>query len=349
MNETTENIDMYVQMNWEHDKKKRGGDMTLIRLGYAAMSMNVKNGSPSQTMTYAQFSKIADREAAIRKLERIAASNVANCLRLLRHNAAHGITFFRLSSKLIPMANHPELPEWNYIKPIKENLGEIRSYLAEHPNMRIDFHPDHFVVLNTPKPDILKTAVQTLRMHRLLLKEMGIEPEHRCVIHVGGGYRNKEGALEQFVENWGLLPSTLQRIIMLENDDKTFTINETLYLCEKLGIPAVFDYHHHAANHEKETGWEEAWERVVNTWQSSALPVKMHISSPKSAEDFRAHADFIDAAEFLRFLHHVKGSVPQIDVMIEAKQKDNALFALMREMKKAGMEQVNGASFYVRE
>ena len=320
----------------------------LVRLGYVAMSVHLKNASPSQTMTYAQFQKIDDRDAAIRKLERIANSNLENCLRLLKHNKGHDISFFRLSSKLIPLANHEELLEWNYIRPLKEKLKELGEY-AIHMNMRIDFHPDHFVVLNTPKPDILKTAVQTLRMHRLLLKEMGIEPEHRCVIHVGGGYRNKEGALEQFVENWGLLPSTLQRIIMLENDDKTFTINETLYLCEKLGIPAVFDYHHHAANHEKETGWEEAWERVVNTWQSSALPVKMHISSPKSAEDFRAHADFIDAAEFLRFLHHVKGSVPQIDVMIEAKQKDNALFALMREMKKAGMEQVNGASFYVRE
>ncbi|WNS80359.1 UV DNA damage repair endonuclease UvsE [Domibacillus sp. DTU_2020_1001157_1_SI_ALB_TIR_016] len=322
--------------------------MTLVRLGYAAMSMNVQNGSPSQTMTHAQFSKIGNREAAIHKLERIAMSNLHNCLRLLRHNAAHDIHFFRLSSKLIPMANHPELSDWNYIKPLGESLKAIRSYLKEHQDMRIDFHPDHFVVLNSPKPDILKTAVQTLRMHRLLLKGMGIAPEHRCVVHVGGGYRDKEAALEQFVENWGLLPAPLQRMIMLENDDKTFTINETLYLCEKLGVPAVFDYHHHAANHEKEAEWEAAWERVTATWQSSALPVKMHMSSPKSEEDFRAHADFIDEKEFLHFLHRVKGSVPQIDVMIEAKQKDNALFALVRELKKAGIEQVDGASFYMQ-
>ncbi|WP_050184101.1 UV DNA damage repair endonuclease UvsE [Domibacillus robiginosus] len=321
--------------------------MTLIRLGYAAMSMNIQNGSPSQTMTHAQFSKIKDREAAIHKLERIAMSNINNCLRLLRHNAAHDIQFFRLSSKLIPMANHPELPDWNYIKPLGESLGAIRSFLKEHKGMRVDFHPDHFVVLNTPKTDILKTAVYTLRMHRLLLKGMGIQPDHRCVIHVGGGYRDKEEALEQFVENWSLLPSSLQRMIMLENDDKTFTIRETLYLCEKLGIPAVFDYHHHAANHEKEANWEEDWKRVVDTWKSSSLPVKMHMSSPKSEEDFRAHADFIDEKEFLHFLHHVKGSVPQIDVMIEAKQKDNALFALMKKLKKEGIEQVDGASFYI--
>ncbi|WP_046175718.1 UV DNA damage repair endonuclease UvsE [Domibacillus indicus] len=322
--------------------------MTLVRLGYAAMSMNVKNGSPSQTMTHAQFSKIKDREAAIHKLERIAISNITNCLRLLRHNAAHDINFFRLSSKIIPMAHHPDLPDWNYMPPLKESLGNIRSYLKEHPEMRVDFHPDHFVVLNTPKTDILKTAVRTLHMHKLLLKEMGIEPEQRCVIHVGGAYNNKEKALEQFLTNWGRISVSLQKMIMLENDDKTFTLSDVLYLCEKIGLPLVFDYHHYRANHEEGENWEEKWERVTKTWSSSKLPVKMHISSPKSETDFRAHADFIDAKEFLDFLQRIKGSVPQIDVMIEAKQKDNALFALMREVKKAGVEQADGASFYIK-
>lgn len=322
--------------------------MTLIRLGYAAMSMNVKNASPSQTMTHAQFVKIKDEEAAIRKLERIAMSNVSNCLRLLRHNAAHDISFFRLSSKLIPMANHPDLPDWNFIKPLQESLGAIRSYLSEHPDMRVDFHPDHFVVLNTSQPDVLKTAVRTLSMHKMLLRGMGIKPEHRCVIHVGGGYKNKEKALEQFLTNWGSLPVSIQNMIMLENDDKTFTINDTLYLCEKLGVPIVFDYHHHRANHEKEAKWEQEWGRITETWRFSSLPVKVHMSSPKSEKDFKAHADFINVNEFMDFLHHVKGSVPQIDVMIEAKRKDDALFALMKDLKKEGIEQVDGASFYMK-
>lgn len=48
----------------------------LVRLGYVAMSVHLKNASPSQTMTYAQFQKLDDRAAAIRKLERIANSNL---------------------------------------------------------------------------------------------------------------------------------------------------------------------------------------------------------------------------------------------------------------------------------
>ncbi|MFL6559026.1 MAG: UV damage endonuclease UvsE, partial [Bacillus sp. (in: firmicutes)] len=65
--------------------------MTIIRLGYVAMSVELQNASPSQTMTFAQFEKIKDRDAAIRKLERIAISNLENCLRLLKHNVGNEI------------------------------------------------------------------------------------------------------------------------------------------------------------------------------------------------------------------------------------------------------------------
>nr|WP_263323821.1 UV DNA damage repair endonuclease UvsE [Neobacillus sp. Marseille-Q6967] len=303
----------------------------IVRLGYVAMSMELQNASPSQTMTFAQFKRIKDREAAIRKLERIAESNIENCLRLLKHNVGNGVHFFRLSSRLIPLANHEELLDWNYLTPLKEPLKRLGEYLKEHP-MRVDFHPDHFVVLNTPDSEILKNAVKTLSMHKALLKGIGIDLEHRCVLHVGGGYDDKEKALEQFIHNWGFISPSIQKMIMLENDDTTFTVKETLYLCEKLGIPMVFDYHHHLANHE-EADWRNDWDRIVSTWELSSLPIKMHISSPRSESDFRAHADYVDPEMFLQFLDEIKGTVPEIHCMIEAKQKDAALFQLIKDLR----------------
>lgn len=303
----------------------------IVRLGYVAMSMELQNASPSQTMTFAQFKRIKDREAALRKLERIAESNIENCLRLLKHNVGNGIHFFRLSSRLIPLANHEELLDWNYLAPLKEPLKKLADYLKEHP-MRVDFHPDHFVVLNTPDSEILKNAVKTLSMHKALLKGIGIDIEHRCVLHVGGGYDDKEKALEQFIHNWGFISPSIQKMIMLENDDTTFTVKDTLYLCEKLGIPMVFDYHHHLANHE-EADWQNDWDRIVSTWELSSLPIKIHISSPRSEKDFRAHADYVDPEMFLQFLDKIKGTVPEIHCMIEAKQKDMALFQLIKDLR----------------
>ncbi|MCQ6282248.1 UV DNA damage repair endonuclease UvsE [Bacillus sp. EB600] len=317
--------------------------MTIVRLGYVAMSVELQNCSPSQTMTFAQFQKLRDQDAAIRKLERIASSNLEHCLRLLKHNEANQVHFFRLSSRLIPLANHAELPDWNYLKPLEDPLKKLADYIHTHP-ARIDFHPDHFVVLNSPQKDTFKNSLITLSMHERLLKGMEIDTEHRCVLHVGGGYEDKEKALETFIHNWAYVPQTIQRMIMLENDDTTFTMNETLYLCEKLGIPMVFDYHHHLANHEHD--WEKDWERVVTTWKQSRLPIKMHISSPRSEKEFRAHADYVDSDMFLSFLNQIKGTVPEIYCMIEAKQKDAALFRLMADMQtKEGVDIIDKSSF----
>ena len=246
--------------------------MTIVRLGYVAMSMELKNASPSQTMTFTQFEKIDDREAAIRKLERIALSNLHNTLRLLKHNAASDIHFYRLTSRLIPLANHEELPHWNYIRPLKESLREIGDFAKEH-KMRIDFHPDHFVLINSKEKHILKNSIRTLKLHYLLLKAMRIDPTHRCVMHVGGNYKATELSLERFVDNWMDIPKKIQTMIMLENDDTSFTLEDTLYLCEKLDIPLVFDYHHHLAHHQ-DPNWEHNWDRVVQTWRHSPLPNK---------------------------------------------------------------------------
>lgn len=321
--------------------------MTIVRLGYVAMSEELQNCSPSQTMTFKQFQGIKDREAAIGKLERIAISNLENCLRLLKHNKANEIHFFRLSSKLIPLANHEELSDWKYMKALKKPLQDIEEFLQKNP-MRIDFHPDHFVVLNSSNKEVLSTSVKTLAMHHALLKGMEIDTDHRCVLHVGGVYEDKEKALEQFIDNWGLISQRLQNMIILENDDTSFTLLDTLYLCEKLAVPLVFDYHHHLAHHEDDA-WVPQWERVVSTWQHAKLPVKMHISSPRSAEEFRAHSEFIDVEMFSNFIREINGSVPEIHCMIEAKKKDLALFKLAEDLNELpGFEKIDSSSFLIK-
>ncbi|MFD1848456.1 UV DNA damage repair endonuclease UvsE [Oceanobacillus bengalensis] len=321
--------------------------MTLVRLGYSAISTQLQNSSTSKTMTYARFSQIKDREAALRKLEAISNTNLNNLLRLLRYNVANDIHFYRISSKLIPLADHPETSEWNYMKALKRSLSDLRKFIKVYESLRLDFHADHFVLINSPRKEVLSSAIKTLRMHHRLLKGFGLNPEHRCVMHVGGGYGDREKALERFIENWAYVSVDLQEMVILENDDKTFTMKETLYLCEKLGIPLVFDYHHHIAHHI-DSNWYNEWDRIVTTWESSILPVKMHISSPKSEQKFRAHADYVDSKMFMGFLQEIKGSVPQIDCMIEAKQKDGALYKLMEDLKEyPEIEIVDGASFYI--
>lgn len=321
--------------------------MTTIRLGYVAMSTQLVNASPSQTVTFAQFKQIKNKEAAIRKLGRVGASNLDSCIRILKHNISHDIQFFRLSSRLVPLVNHPEIGHWDYMTPLREKLSELKTLIKKH-QMRVGFHPDHFVVLNSEDKEVFVNSLRVLQYHLHLLKGMGIHPVHRCVLHVGGRYNDKQQALETFIENWSFIPKQIQEMIILENDDTVFTAEDTLYLCEKLNIPMVFDYHHHLTN-DGGRSWEDLWDRIVKTWEHSPLPVKMHISSPKTEKQPKAHHDYIDSKPFFSFLGQINGSVKNIDCMIEAKMKDEALFALMRNVKKDDTFQVlNGSTFMVK-
>lgn len=319
---------------------------TRIRLGYVAMSVNVKNASPSQTMTFKRFQQLPDKDAATFKLEQIARSNLNNCLRLLKHNLGHGISFFRLSSRLVPLATHPELKDWHYLSAIKEELKTLGDFAREH-HMRLDFHPDHFNVINTPNKETFKATVKTLGYHLNLLRGMGIGTKHRLVMHVGGVYQDKPKALERFVDQWSMLPSDIQEAIIIENDDKSFDLMDCLYLCEKLGAPLVFDLHHHMAN-ACDDNWRLHWHRIIKTWNGSPHPVKMHISSPKSDNHFRHHADYVNPDQFLAFLREIDGTVPQLDCMIEAKQKDGALFQLLEDLnERQAITNQKGATFFL--
>lgn len=60
------------------------------------------------------------------------------------------------------------------------------------------------------------------------------------------------------------------------------------------------------------------------------------------------HHDYIDRVEFLKFLKILKKENKDIDIMIEAKKKDEALFRLVRELKyKTNIKFIDETSFMI--
>ncbi|AWB43361.1 UV DNA damage repair endonuclease UvsE [Paenibacillus sp. CAA11] len=328
-----------------------------VRFGYVAMSTSevMKGVSPSKTMTMKSFQKIADRPAAIRKLEHIAAENLHNTLRLLKHNTYNDIKVYRLTSKLIPLATHQDLADWDPFAVLQSAFREVGDYANTH-GMRLSFHPDHFTVLSTPRPEVLKSSVRDLSYHMRMLDAMGLNARAKNNIHVGGSYGDKQAAGERFVDAVTSLPESYKQRLTFENDDKTFTAVETLELCERLAIPMVLDIHHHWVNNDGERP-DELWSRVLDTWRTpyaqadspsdDPLPPKIHASSPKGASDPRSHADGVEAGPLLEFLRRIASYTDAVDVMIEAKLKDGALFGLMDELKRYeedGVKVLDGAT-----
>lgn len=309
----------------------------IVRLGYVAMSNLVKNASPSKRISATAFMQLADREAALRKLERIAEENLHNTMRLLKHNRAHDIEVFRFSSKLVPLLGHESVEGWKPIETIQPAFNELGDYVKKN-RMRVSFHPDHFSVLNTPKADVLTKTLADLEHHLDMFEAMGLDERAKLVMHVGGTYGNKQKAFERFVNQFPLVTDRVKKRLTLENDDKSFTAIETLTLCEKLGLPMVLDIHHHRVLNQGEA-LEDLWPRIQATWVNTELPAKIHVSSPKSESDPRSHADFIDPGDLLPFLRIAKSSSSHLDVMIEAKAKDEALLKLMDDL--SDREEVN--------
>lgn len=315
----------------------------IVRFGYVAMSTVIPDCSPSKTMTMASFKKLDDREAALARLERITRTNLHNTLRLLKHNQGSDIKVYRMTSKLVPLATHPDLQDWQPLAALADAFAEVGEYVKRH-GMRVSFHPDHFTVLSTPRPEVLVNSVRDLQHHTDMLLAMGLPATAKNNIHIGGAYGDKPAAAARFEKHFRELPDILQERITLENDDKTFNAPETLAVCRNLGLPMVLDIHHQWVNNEGEMPWE-LWPEILETWKKplalkdvppgTFLPPKIHVSSPRSPSDPRSHADGVELAPLLAFLQRIAADTPAVDVMIEAKLKDGALFELMEAIKAA--------------
>ncbi|MDT8902422.1 UV DNA damage repair endonuclease UvsE [Anaeroselena agilis] len=312
-----------------------------VRFGYVAIALGVPEGSPNKTASVKTIEKIADPLGRIGRLRRLMTANLETTLRILRYNAAHGIHVYRFTSKTVPLATHPLAADWDYIADGGPLWREIGDYARLH-GMRVSAHPDHYTLLNSPKPEVLAASLADLDYHARMFEAMGLPPSPSLVLHVGGQYREKNAALRRFAGNFARLPDRLAARLMLENDDKIFTAAEVLGLCEELGRPMVLDIHHHRVNGGGDL--EELWPRIAATW-GEATP-KIHVSSPKDDKDMRAHADYVDPADVLPFLRLARETGRDLDVMVEAKRKDEAMFRLVEglaaapEVRRAGQATV---------
>ena len=300
-----------------------------LRFGFVAMSLHLGKASPSQTMTLKYFLKIKDREAALRGITSIARSNLTNTLRILRYSYISGVYLYRFTSKLIPLYGHKLTKDWDIISFLKKDLKAIGDYVLNN-GLRVSFHPDHYTVINSPDPQVVTRSIEDLKRHINILEAMGLDEKSKLVIHIGGGYKDKAAAKKRFIRNWLKLPENIRKRVTLENDDKIFTAAETLEMCMQLGIPMVLDIHHHWCN--KGAGeLTNLVELFFQTWGNSGLPPKIHVSSPKSEKDFRSHADHVNPRDVMSFLQLVKNE-QDLDIMVEAKKKDEAMFKLVQEL-----------------
>lgn len=238
-----------------------------------------------------------DRADRLRRLSELCLLN-AEALRLsLEYCSDHGIGAFRVNSQILPVKTHAEagygieeLPESDEIIRRFRACGEF----ARLHNLRLSFHPDQFVVLNSPNSATRAHSLAELEYQAEVAEWVGADTLN---IHGGGAYGDKVSALRELREAILALQDPVRSRLTLENDDKVYTPADLLPVCADTGVPLVYDVHHHRCLPDGLT-IAEATDRARQTWRSEPL---FHISSPLegwSGPKPERHHDYIDIADF---------------------------------------------------
>lgn len=297
-----------------------------VRLGYVALSKALDDVTTSSTITYTNY---INKNYNTSKLLEITKNNLDSLYEIIKYNVKNNFHFYRLTSKLVPLATHDKV-DFDYITPLLDEYKKIGKLINDN-NIRVDTHPDQYAVLNSMDSKIVKNTVEILEYHYKIMDAIGIK-DKIIILHVGSSACGKKASITRFINNFNKLPDHIKKCIAVENDDKIYNIKDVLELCHKINVPMVLDYHHFICNNEKED-INDYLKEIIDTWNGK-LP-KMHFSSPKSKlkKEFRSHSDYINKECFIKFINILKKQDKDIDIMLEAKAKDDAISRLVRCLK----------------
>ncbi len=260
------------------------------------------------------------------KLSKLCLANAEALLESLQFCAAHEIGCFRIGSSILPIKTHPligySIEDLPNAKIIVQTFKECGRFAVEHI-IRTVFHPDQFVVLNSPRADVVAKSIQDLEYHAEVAQWTHADVIN---IHAGGAYGDKPTALVAFARNLQRLSPAARSRLTLENDDKIFTPSDLLPLCRAEGLPLVYDVHHHRCMPDDLT-IEQATSAALTTWDREPL---FHLSSPLngwSGSLPRRHHDYIDAKDFPEVWKPLA-----VTVEVEAKAKELAVARLQRQL-----------------
>ena len=300
--------------------------MPAIRFGLCCLFLDAPIRFRTATHRYVWSLTPARRRTYLRE---IAADNAAALAAAVAACRALGIGAFRINSQILPLGTHPRsgytLERLDPSGAIAEAFRRAGA-LAREQDVRLSFHPDQFVVLNSERPEVVDSAVEELDFQAAIAELVGADT---IVFHGGSSAGGVGPALERLVRGLDRLSPRARSRAALENDDRLFTPSALLPICRAAGIPLVYDVHHHRC-HPDGLGVEEATEGAASTWGDREPWT--HISSPrdgwKSANP-RPHAGFIDPADVPRSW---LGRRMTMDV--EAKEKERAVVRLMAALTK---------------
>ena len=291
-----------------------------MNLGYACINLSLgKKVTTNRTMIKRTFI-----DKGLDYVSDCVIQNVVDLEKIIDWNEENGIKMYRMSSDMMPWATEydfTQLKDWNEISIILQRCGEKATKYGQ----RLSFHPGPFNVLVSPKESVVLNTINDLEVHGRLMDAMGLSqtPYNKINIHCNGVYGNKQSAMDRFIANFKRLSKSVQNRLTIENDDKAsmYSVKDLMYIHQKIGIPIVFDYHHHKFCTGDLTE-QQALELAMSTWPVGITPA-VHYSESAVGKKPQAHSDYISE------IINTYGN--DVDVMVEAKAKDLTILKYKQE------------------
>jgi UV DNA damage endonuclease len=287
-----------------------------MRIGYPCINLSLPCRS-SRTFRLASYSE--------ERLKFTIDNNLECLMKILEFNAHHKLLFFRITSDLIPFASHP-VCSFPWQRAFNKSFQKIGSFIKKY-KIRVSMHPDQFTLINSQNQEIFHRSVRELKYHAEVLDLLGTDLNSKIQIHIGGAYGDKGESINRFVRRYKTLPLKIRRRLVIENDERIYTVKDCIFVHNTTGIPVVFDTLHHKCNPGEES-MMEAFSRAHATWKrKDGLPI-VDYSTQDSKKKKGAHAHSINVRDFGRFLQETKGY--DIDIMCEIKDKEKSALKAFR-------------------
>jgi len=302
------------------------------KIGYACINMQLSyptkyGNKPKGTQpitTNRSMIKRTFTEKGVDYASELILQNVKDLNSIINWNILNGYDFYRMSSDITPWKTEYEWSDLKDIDEIKQYLHSA-GILATTHGIRLTTHPGPFNVLVSPRDHVVTNCIKDLTIHGDVMDMMGLSrtPYNKINIHLGGVYGDKESAMDRFCKNFPKLPDSVKSRLTIENDDKASMYSvKDLYdgIYKRIGVPIVFDYHHHRFN-TGDLSEQEALELAMSTWGDIKPAVHYSESRCIEQEDKKirpqAHSDYV--------YDYIDTYGNGVDIMVEAKAKELAV------------------------
>ncbi|CAA19577.1 endonuclease Uve1 [Schizosaccharomyces pombe] len=300
------------------------------RLGYACLNTILR--SMKERVFCSRTCRITTiQRDGLESVKQLGTQNVLDLIKLVEWNHNFGIHFMRVSSDLFPFASHAK---YGYTLEFAQSHLEEVGKLANKYNHRLTMHPGQYTQIASPREVVVDSAIRDLAYHDEILSRMKLNEQLNkdavLIIHLGGTFEGKKETLDRFRKNYQRLSDSVKARLVLENDDVSWSVQDLLPLCQELNIPLVLDWHHHnivpGTLREGSLDLMPLIPTIRETWTRKGITQKQHYSESAdptaiSGMKRRAHSDRV---------FDFPPCDPTMDLMIEAKEKEQAVFELCR-------------------